>query len=107
MQNLTEELLTISLERDFIEKCNKMETIQYTGRYKLDKDTVLKDPLVTITGANYNYGAMKVVLTCDFENNQYKHSRELDPATITSSDGLTMAQIKAIIDANLVLKKQP
>lgn len=83
-----------------------METIQLTGTYKLDRDTILKDPLVTIVRANYNYNAMKVELTCEFSNNQYKHSRELDPATITDTNGLTMSQIKTIVNANLTLKKQ-
>lgn len=83
-----------------------MDTIQLTGTYKLDKDTNLKDPLVTILRADYNYNAMKVTLTCEFSNNQYKHSRELDPAVITTTNGLTMTEIKAIINANLVLKKQ-
>lgn len=82
-----------------------MDTIQLTGTYKLDKDTNLKDPLVSILNANYDYSKMKVVLICRFENNQYKHERELDPAVITSTDGLTMTEIKAILNANLVLKK--
>lgn len=83
-----------------------MDTIQKTGIFKLDKDTILTDPLVTIVRAEYNYKAMKVVLTCEFSNSMYLHSRELDPAPITDTDGLTKLQIKAIINANLTLKKQ-
>lgn len=83
-----------------------MDTIQLAGTYKIDRDTILKDPLVTIIKAEYNYNAMKVVLTCEFSNNQYKHSREMDPAVITDTNGLTMAQIKVILQNNLILKKQ-
>jgi len=83
-----------------------MDTIQLTGKFKIEQGTILKDPLVTILGANYDYQAMKVVLIVQFDNTQYKHVRELDPAVITDTDGLTKAQIKTIVNNNLTLKKQ-
>lgn len=83
-----------------------MITIQLNGTYKLDKDTRLKDPLVTLLRAYYNYEAMTVVIVCSFENNQYRHIRELDPAVITDTDGLTTEEITTIVNANLTLKKQ-
>lgn len=83
-----------------------MITIQLNGTYKLDKDTRLKDPLVTLLRAYYNYEAMTVVIVCSFENNQYRHIRELEPATITSKNGLTEQEVTAIVNANLTLKKQ-
>jgi len=81
-------------------------TIQLTGRYKLDRDTILKDPLVTVTNADYNYKAMTVKITCEFTNNQFTVSREMDAAPITSTDGLTFAEIKTILQDNLTLKRQ-
>jgi len=83
-----------------------METIQLTGRYKIDKGTVLKDPLVTILNANYDYQSMNVVLIVEYSNTQYKHVRELEPYTITDTDGLKKSDIKTILQDNLTLKKQ-
>lgn len=83
-----------------------METIQLTGRCRIDKGVILKDPLVTLLNANYDYSNMNVVLIVEYSNTQYKHVRELEPATITSTNGLTKEEVITIVNNNLVQKKQ-
>ena len=83
-----------------------MDTIQLTGRFKIDKGTTLKDPLITILGASYNYENMTVVLNVKYENNQYSHVRELEPASVASTNGLSKEEVLAILDQNMIQKKQ-
>lgn len=82
-----------------------MESIQLNGKYKIDKGTVLKDPLATILNANYNYQNMNVVLIVEYSNTQYKHIRELDPYPILTTDGLTKSQIKQILNQSMIEKE--
>lgn len=82
-----------------------MKQIQLTGKFKIENKLVLKDPLVTIQRALYDYEAMTVILTAKFENNQYSHVRELDPFAILDTNGLTSDQVEKILSDNLTLKK--
>lgn len=83
-----------------------MDTIQLTGRFRIEKGIVLKDPLITVLKAGYDYQAMTVLLEVKYENNQYSIVRDLEPASIVSTDGLTKDEIIAILDQNMVQKKQ-
>lgn len=72
-----------------------METIQLTGRYRIEKDLKVKDPLITITHISYDFVAMMATVTITAENTQYAHSRVLDPEPFTKE--LTTAQIKNMV----------
>lgn len=81
-----------------------METIQLSGKYKIEKGLTLKDPLVTIQSIFYNFKAMTAVVTVLMENNQYSHERELDPELFLKE--LTISDIKTMISNQFTLKKQ-
>lgn len=81
-----------------------METIQLSGKFKIDKGLTVKDPLVTINAIFYDFKSMKAVVTVLMENNQYSHERELDAETFAKE--LTIGDIKSMITNQFTLKKQ-
>ena len=83
-----------------------MDSIQLTGTYQVDEKTFLKDPFTAIIKSVYDYEAMTVTLTLKYTSSTYSHVRELEPAAITDTDGLTKAQIKSIVQNSLTLKKK-
>lgn len=82
-----------------------MDSFQLSGKYRIDKGVTVKDPTITIEKATYDYNAMIVTLTVLFTNNQYSFSREMDPAQIVDTNGLSKEQIISIVETNITLKK--
>lgn len=82
-----------------------MDSFELTGKYRIEKGTTVKDPLVTIEKAVYDYNAMTVTLTVLFTNNQYSFSREMEPAPIKDTNGLSKEQIVSIVETNITFKK--
>lgn len=82
-----------------------MKQIQLTGKYKIEKGFILKDPLVTVLNANYNYESMTVVLNLKYENNQFSIIRDLDPIPIEKLDGLTIDEIETILSQDMIVRK--
>lgn len=82
-----------------------MDSFQLSGKYRIDKGVTVKDPTITIEKALYDYNSMTVTLTVLFTNNQYSFSREMDPAPIVDTNGLSKEQVISIVETNITLKK--
>lgn len=83
-----------------------MDSVTLKGTFQLDNTTQVKDPIVSFANANYDFIAMKVQLVLRFEGTDYDLIRYIDPQTITDTDGLSKAEVKAIVQTYLTGKKQ-
>ena len=69
-----------------------MESISFTGKFKIEKSLKVVDPIVTVKSIFYDFDSGLATVTVLMENEKYSHSRELDRFPFTKE--LTIEDIK-------------
>jgi hypothetical protein len=69
-----------------------MESIQFTGKFKIEKSLKVIDPVVSVKSIFYDFDSGLATVTVLIENEKFSHSRELDRFAFTKE--LTIEDIK-------------